>query len=728
MNKININFENCYGIKKLDFCFDFSENRTYIVYAPNGFMKTSFAKTFMDFTKKTDSRDLIYINRVTKRNILDENNNQLNNEQVFVIEPYNERYKSQKTSTLLVNKELKEKYDQILSSIDEKKNVLLKELKTLSGLKTNVEETFSEDIMNYSQKEFFKAILRVKQEVSEVGEKNFASVKYFEIFNEKVISFLETADFKEKIKEYIETYDDLIDKSTYFKKGVFNHNNASVIAKNLKENGFFLAKHSVVFNSGSCKKELLSETELENLIEEEKASILNNPDLVKAFEELDLKLLKNKELRDFRDYLLENKFLLPELSNLKKLKNDLWISYLKEKIDMYNSLEAECSKGKKEIESIMEQANEEETEWLNVINIFNERFDVPFKIKVENQVDVILKQQAPNFKFVFSEKAEDPIPVEENELFKVLSNGEKRALYILNLIFEIEARKRGGQITLFVIDDIADSFDYKNKYAIIEYLKDIGDNQKFRQIILTHNFDFFRTVQSRIIGNADQRENSFIAQRNDGEIILSSAGSKNITNPFGIWKENLDNLVMFIATIPFVRNLVEFRDANSDNLKKLTSLLHIKDDTETITISEITAIYQDTLKNVNLSHYNSDKKIVELIFEACEMIYNDSNEESLNLENKIALSIGIRLKAEMLMWSKVTNKSPIHSNQTGKLFERYKTEFSEDLNEYSNIKLCAMVNLMTPENIHLNSFMYEPILDMSNQHLKNLYTQMKSAI
>jgi hypothetical protein len=31
------------------------------------------------------------------------------------------------------------------------------------------------------------------------------------------------------------------------------------------------------------------------------------------------------------------------------------------------------------------------------------------------------------------------------------------------------------------------------------------------------------------------------------------------------------------------------------------------------------------------------------------------------------------------------------------------------------------VMLMTPENIHLNSFMYEPILDMSDEHLRKLY-------
>ena len=32
---------------------------------------------------------------------------------------------------------------------------------------------------------------------------------------------------------------------------------------------------------------------------------------------------------------------------------------------------------------------------------------------------------------------------------------------------------------------------------------------------------------------------------------------------------------------------------------------------------------------------------------------------------------------------------------------------------------------MTPEVIHLNSFMYEPILDMSGRHLSKLYNEVK---
>lgn len=728
MDKINVNLENCYGIKKLDFCFDFSKNRTYTIYAPNGFMKTSFAKTFMDFSKKRETKDLIFPNRVSKRIITDENSTPISPEQVFVIEPYNEGYNSEKVSTLLVNKDLKKRYDEILSTIENHKEQLIKELKALSGLKTNIEEVFSRDILHYQKVEFFKAISRLKSEVNEVGEPVYANIKYTDIFNAKVIDFLETKDFKDKLMKYIETYDDLIGNSIYFKKGVFNHTNASVIAKNLKDNGFFKAKHSVVFNLGKEKKEISTEEELETVIEEEKNSILNNPDLVQAFNDIDAKL-KNKELRDFRDFLVNNKEILTALSDLNQLKSDLWVSYLKEKKDLYEKLESEFNKGRIEIEVIFEQAKKEETHWRNVIKIFNDRFDVPFKISVDNQDDVILKSEAPNFRFDFDDKIENPISIERNKLLEVLSNGEKRALYILNIIFEIEARKEGSQKTLFIIDDIADSFDYKNKYAIIEYLKENGEQNNFHQVILTHNFDFFRTVQSRIIGGETQRDTTYIAQRDNGKITLSSAGHRNITNPFDVWKKQLNNKVMFVATIPFIRNLVEYREgSSSDNYKKLTSLLHIKDDSFNITILDIKSIYSDTIKSVDLSAYSDTDKVIDVIFEASELVYNDTNEDALNLENKITISIGIRLKAEKLMWSKVADKAPIHGTQTGKLFERFKTEFLSESAERSNIELCALVNLMTPENIHINSFMYEPILDMSIRHLKKLYSELNSLI
>ena len=46
-------------------------------------------------------------------------------------------------------------------------------------------------------------------------------------------------------------------------------------------------------------------------------------------------------------------------------------------------------------------------------------------------------------------------------------------------------------------DDIADSFDYKNKYAIIEYLNGLAQRPGIDLLVLTHNFDFYRTVANR---------------------------------------------------------------------------------------------------------------------------------------------------------------------------------------------------------------------------------------
>ena len=60
----------------------------------------------------------------------------------------------------------------------------------------------------------------------------------------------------------------------------------------------------------------------------------------------------------------------------------------------------------------------------------------------------------------------------------------------------------------------------------------------------------------------------------------------------------------------------------------------------------------------------------------------------------------------------------IKRNQTYKLLAEFKRKFP---NASVATRVLDRVNLMTPENIHLNSFMYEPILDMSDEHLRTLY-------
>ena len=59
-------------------------------------------------------------------------------------------------------------------------------------------------------------------------------------------------------------------------------------------------------------------------------------------------------------------------------------------------------------------------------------------------------------------------------------------------------------------------------------------------------------------------------------------------------------------------------------------------------------------------------------------------------------------------------------NQTRELFKVYQQFGVQD-----KIKILEEVNIMTPENIHLNSFMYEPILDMDINELLNLHQKVE---
>src|SRR5271168_1656467 len=124
--QLNLDLENCYGIKKLIAKFDFSKSKAYAIYAPNGAMKSSLAKTFQDIADKTPSKDRIFPGRASKRVITDATGADLPSESVFVVRPYDEVFgHSAKTSTLLVNAKLREEYAQLYIEIDAAKDALL---------------------------------------------------------------------------------------------------------------------------------------------------------------------------------------------------------------------------------------------------------------------------------------------------------------------------------------------------------------------------------------------------------------------------------------------------------------------------------------------------------------------------------------------------------------------------------------------------------------------------
>jgi hypothetical protein len=714
---LNLDLENCYGIKKLKTKFDFSKSKAYAIYAPNGAMKSSLAKTFQDVADRTASKDRIFSGRVSKRVITDEAGTDIPSENVLVVRPYDEVLgHTAKTSTLLVNAKLREEYEQLYVAIDEVKDKLLKALKEQSGSKRDLEKEISSTFTS-NDNNFQLALTRINQELLKQKDAPFSDVKYDTVFDEKVLTFLGTKDFKTAIESYIKKYNELLAASTYFKQGVFTYYNAATIAKSLADHGFFKANHTINLNAGT-KLEISTEKQLEELITKEKEGISNDKDLRKKFAEIEKLIIKNVTVRDFQTYIEEHEELLPSLANIDSFKEEVWKSFLHTHLDVYNDLMDKYATAEKRKTEIEEQASRERTQWEEVIETFNSRFFVPFKLVARNQVEVILgKDPILSLGFTFEDGAETA-SMERSALIDVLSTGEKKALYVLNIIFEIQARIKAGQNTILVVDDIADSFDYRNKYAIIQYLKDISEDAHFKQIILTHNFDFFRTINSRFVSYAC----CLMASRDSNGLTLSkAAGIQNIF--VNDWKSAFfTDAKKRIASIPFMRNLIEFTRGDKDPaFLRLTSLLHWKADSGTITEGELDGIY-NAIFGTNGASKDPKKFVVSLLHEQAKECL--TSQGGINFEHKIVLSVGIRLHAEKFMVNKINDAAFVNgitSSQTPKLLSRLR---SRQTASAATIKTIEKVILMTPENIHLNSFMYEPILDMSDEHLRRLYQEV----
>ena len=59
-------------------------------------------------------------------------------------------------------------------------------------------------------------------------------------------------------------------------------------------------------------------------------------------------------------------------------------------------------------------------------------------------------------------------------------------------------------------------------------------------------------------------------------------------------------------------------------------------------------------------------------------------------------------------------------SQGGRLIKAYRDNINDGI-----MGILDIVAMITPENIHINSFMFEPILDMSSKKLYEVYQSVK---
>jgi len=730
INNLDIGIKNCYGITSLRIDkIQFDKNNVALIYASNGVMKTSLAKVFEDLRIGNKSEDRIFKKEskftIKYRNIEYENGDKF--DRIFVFGGINSVFPDS-TSKILGNFVLRSEYNDIMSKSSDIIKGLEKKLSDLSGLKEKQITTTICNDFKLKLSEWPNIISDINKFYQNYVDSDiFDNVEYTIIFNDKTNKFLNDDEFKSNILSYEEKSSEFFNNSSFFSLK-FDDYAASELSKAMKNNNLFDADHKIILKNGEKITNLNQWTET---IKKQKEDFYDSPDLKPIYESIYKLLNANVETKKLKSLLIGKKELISYFHDLDELKKKLWLHYFNNLDFDFSYYLNKLNEYAFEIDRIFEKASEQSDRWKNVINLFNDRFRVPFKIVVENQSNILLKDERPVIHFEYYNSHEDRENIEDGVLQNYLSTGEKRALNLLYAIFEIENIRdlvSDGSKYLIVADDIADSFDYRNKYSIVEYLRDISEDKNINMLIMTHNFDFYRTVERTL-----NIEDGMIVSKKQHDDLKCSV-LKNTKNKFeNEIKNNLNSdsskplfKKCIVASIPFYRNILSYVDKSAYN--KVTTYLHITHDKKSaidninFKLKNYVDILNDKFK-LNIEYKGNDN-LIEIIIKSADTIKNNHDDESL--VDKLVMSIAIRLKAECFL-KEILIKNDIdlstNINQTFVWFKRsikcIKPEEKMMLDE---------VNIVTPEYIHLNSFMYEPLIDMSIYNLLDLYEKISSLI
>lgn len=730
---IHIEMSNCFGIKQLSQDFGINQQKfTHLIYAPNGSMKTSFAKTLKFISKQSKEKpcDKLFPGDPTREGSFKISIDGINvkPEQLFVANGDDDIDTSRSFANFLASTELKSRYDTIYGKFLEKKNLLMSRLNTESR-SSDCEEELLNAFRQNAHDTIFTILEKLASEITS-GCPTF-DFKYNDIFDkkEKVREFVKNN--RDNLQTYFSQYNNLIEQSTVFRSyngHTFGTYQAAQLEKSVSDGEFFGVEHKILLYGK--EEPIETRDQLTSMIQNERERILNDADLRKTFERITTVIEKNTELRAFKAILDVHPEWITELIDYDGFRKKVWKGHLskpelKALLNDYNEVYQE---NKEDLQEILQKSNQEQPLWKEIIDLYNDRFDVPFKVEIENQRDIILKKEAAKLKFVYKEGSGHDIEQSKDSLLSILSRGEQRAFHILQLLFELESRKKESYNSIIVLDDIADSFDYMNKYAIIEYLKDLSENSegKFVILVLTHNYDFYRTVANRL--SLYQPNLWMVIRNNDGTIDIKDGQYKG--NVFvNAFVGHDDDDKVFISMIPYVRNLVEYtKGIDSPEYLKLTECLHQKANTPNIDITAIRDIMASYTLGRAMKRSASTNKVYDLIMRTADVIVSESTPDPILIQNKIVLSIAIRLLAEKYMHDKLIASGKSEADlictgvQTGNWTQKYKKACPTD----SKRNIIERVNMMTPEVIHLNSFMYEPLIDLSINHLITLYNECKT--
>ncbi len=677
---VDICLQNCYGIKRLKQTFRFDKNNVFLIYAKNAVMKTSFLKTFKDFQRDRDSLDIRLhikgkrvITGIKKQNVITFSSYEDNKFLYTITSFYNSLDRNERNLIKGLKQQLS--FRQYTNGPEEEK--LLKEM-------------FLFLLFRYYQgRHQFGNIELIQENI--IGEPIFLVFDFESIktsLNNQGYQLEEISGFEEDQIEKLEI--PVIDK--LFLRFLRNINIVDSISQRINISDFAL----------------ITEDREKYIV-----TLLNYLYYLLSADEFRKDFATKQFLRNFAELNI----------NIFNISAEFFIIIKKQK-EIFESIASKSY--------VLNQKLDQKL-YNKLTSQFNEYFKFPFKLSLKLNGELGYSDicfTMPHSTGCLLEK--------QTEVSDTLSQGEKRAVYLLKIFFEIEMLDP-KQEYLLIFDDIVDSFDYQNKYAITSYLYEISQKKNLKLIILTHNYDFFRLLSRKLNNSARLL---FTIRDSSGNISFNILN--NIEGPWQEWKRNI-NTASILALIPFIRNIIEYKD-NDKNKKEyllLTHLLHIKKrqhyeqigwlkSTQQITFKDIQPIFQ---KELGIKSFPKSIKLNQSVYQSFKNFHvitkdNGMSQFSLDLLNKIIYTIKLRLEAEeylyQLLPGLLDNFNPTRIKTFGQLYGKFLNWFFNNASTserelYSTTKsFLNKISIITPEHIHINSFMYEPLIDTELDELIEL--------
>lgn len=688
--------ENVFGIKKLNINVANNSLSQDIIYSKNGVFKTSFAKCLheLSFGDEMNVKDRITNNpakiKIKIINSEFENTNLKNKFIVFSREIYEKKKKflsnyDEELKLLTIRQNDKEYIEDLIYGDTEEPLIELEGLSKKIGINFNK----AMELLGNKNEGYLDNILNILKLIDEAPVMQLTEINFKKIF-QKTYDFIENSDFKESVTNYINIVNKRIKEELFDDN--FDENNCLSFLDTIKKQGYLSKeKHRGLIIQD---REYYNFEELEELFKNTITKIIENPEVLEKNREL-LKTIGNStESITIKKEIIDNPILVKELSLGRKeliriaLKNSglqtkYWIGILENT--------------RKELKKVLNKVKSKKSYFEKAIDIYKKRFHPVFDIEIVNKQESMLGLEMPYISF--KHRSNPNYVLEEEKLYEILSSGEKTTLNIIKFIVEYISNKNNNPI--IVLDDIVETFDYSNRYAFIEYINDMVKDE-VTIIILTHNFEFYKTLSSRI--PSLRRLTVFVDKKGIVNIQKNKNIFRNMENIL-----NITNEESIYFAIPYLR---EAKYILKEDTTILTACLHYKEITKKLILEDILNFFPSyELKiDVKKSYLDGLKEIANKI----------KDFDEFDLAKKTILSIGCRIFLE----EKIINDNfslveKIKENQFANLKNIYENQLEDNV-----IQLMEKVQLSTPEFIHGNAFMYEPLVDIDGKYLMEIYNEI----